>query len=99
MTEADDDDDDDDGFDIHHHRIHHEFPHPYDHRHHRHHQRRPRSTPPRDRRSPRVPTAAERRQAERLFLEEMRMIMAGSDAPSVPVEWWESEGLSPPGAR
>ncbi|KAH0543612.1 hypothetical protein FGG08_002050 [Glutinoglossum americanum] len=84
MTEADDDD-----FDAH------EFTHLYDHPDHDYH---PRSIPlgaSRDRRGLRVPTAAERRQVEHIFREEMRMMMMG---PDMPAEWWESEGLPPPRA-
>ncbi|KAI9780838.1 MAG: hypothetical protein M1839_006465 [Geoglossum umbratile] len=88
MTEADDDD-----FDTH------EFTHMYGQPDHDYH---PRSIPlssSRDRRSVRIPSVAERRQVEHMVREEMRMMVMGPEMLSMPVGWWETEGLSPPGAR
>ncbi|KAI9853796.1 MAG: hypothetical protein M1813_001804 [Trichoglossum hirsutum] len=88
MTEADDDEFDTPNFA----RL---YDHPDDHYH-------PRSiplVPSLNRGGLRVPSATERRQIEHAFREEMRMMMLGPEMPSIPVEWWEAEGLLPPGAR
>ncbi|KAH0555654.1 hypothetical protein GP486_006399 [Trichoglossum hirsutum] len=88
MTEAEDDELD-----------HPNFSRLYDHPDDDYHPRSIPTGPPPNRGALRVPSATERRQIENMFREDMRMMMLGPEMPSIPVEWWESEGLLPPGAR